>query len=163
MTRKCFYSFHYAEDNWRVATVKNIGSVEGQPIVSGNEFEQIKAKGDDAVKNWINGNMAGRSTLIILIGANTAGRKWVDYEIEYAWSQKKAILGINIHKLLDRNGNSTSKGANPFANWTVGTQKTPMSNYAKVYDPAGADSKSVYASISNGIEGWIEEAIRLRG
>lgn len=163
MSRKCFYSFHYAEDNWRVAKVKNIGSVEGQPIVSGNEFEQIKAKGDEAVKKWINANMVGRSTVIVLIGAHTAGRKWVDYEIEYAWSQKKALLGIHIHKLLDVNEYATSKGANPFDNWTVGTQKIPMSTYAKVYDPAGADSKAAYASISNNIEDWIEEAIRLRG
>lgn len=163
MPRKCFYSFHYAEDNWRVAKVKNIGAVEGQPIVSGNEFEAIKAKGDNAVKSWINENMVGRSTVIVLIGAHTAGRKWVDYEIEYAWSQKKALLGIHIHKLLDSDGNPTAKGKDPFANWTIGQQKTPMSNFAKVYDPVGADSKSVYASISDNIENWIEEAIRLRG
>lgn len=163
MPRKCFYSFHYEADNWRVATVKNIGSVEGQSIISGNEFEQVKAKGDEAVKKWINSNMAGRSTLIVLIGAHTAGRKWVDYEIEHAWSQRKALLGINIHKLLDKNGNSTYKGGNPFANWTVGAQKTPMSTYAKVYDPVGVDSKSVYTSISSNIENWIEEAIKLRG
>lgn len=27
--RQIFYSFHYKPDNWRVAQVRNIGSVEG--------------------------------------------------------------------------------------------------------------------------------------
>ena len=163
MARKCFYTFHYAEDNWRVATVKNIGSVEGQPIVSANDFEELKRKGDKAVSDWIAANMVGRSTVIVLIGAHTAARKWVDHEIKYAWENKKALLGIHIHRLLDSNGNATTRGANPFAGWTVGADKIPLSNYAKTYDPSGSDSKAVYSTIANNIEEWIEEAIRLRG
>ena len=74
MARKCFYSFYYAEDSWRVSTVKNIGAIEGQALVSANEFEEIKRKGDKAVADWIAGNMSGRSTVIVLIGSNTASR-----------------------------------------------------------------------------------------
>lgn len=161
MARKCFYSFYYDEDNWRVGTVKNIGSVEGQPLVSANEFEEIKRKGDKAVENWIAGNMAGRSTVIVLIGTNTAARPWVKHEIKYAFDNGKALLGIHIHRLLDRNGNASAKGANPFTTFNVGDK--PLTNWAKTYDPSGVDSKGVYDTIKNNIEAWIEEAIRLRG
>lgn len=161
MARKCFYSFYYDEDNWRVGTVKNIGAVEGQPLVSANEFEEIKRKGDKAVENWIAGNMAGRSTVIVLIGTNTAARPWVKHEIKYAFANRKALLGIHVHRLLDKDGNASAKGANPFTSFSVDGK--PLTNWAKTYDPSGSDSKGVYDSIKNNIEAWIEEAIRLRG
>ena len=31
--RRVFYSFHYKPDNWRVATVRNIGSIEGKMLL----------------------------------------------------------------------------------------------------------------------------------
>lgn len=163
MTRKCFYSFYYNEDNWRVSTVKNIGAIEGQPIVSANEFEEIKRKGDGTIANWIAGNMVGRSTVIVLIGTNTASRKWVQHEIKYAFDNGKALLGIHIHSLLDKSGNTSVKGSNPFAGFTVGNDKKPLTNWAKTYDPTGVDSKGVYNTIKNNIEAWVEEAISLRG
>lgn len=162
MARKCFYSFYYNEDNWRVGTVKNIGAIDGQPIVSANDFEEIKRKGDKAVEDWIAENMVGRSTVIVLIGANTASRKWVRHEIKYAFNNGKALLGIHIHRLLDRNGNTSGKGADPFSQFTVGSDKKPLTNWAKTYDPVGVDSKGVYDTIKNNIEAWVEEAIRLR-
>ena len=60
MARKCFYSFYYKEDNWRVSTVKNIGAIEGQALVSANDFEALKRQGDEAVADWIEANMARR-------------------------------------------------------------------------------------------------------
>jgi hypothetical protein len=162
MARKCFYSFYYKEDNWRVGTVKNIGAIEGQTLVSANDFEEIKRKGDKAVTDWIAGNMAGRSTVIVLIGANTASRKWVRHEIKYAFENGKALVGIHVHRLLDKDGNVSSKGANPFDGFTVGAGQKPLSNWAKTYDPGGSDSKGVYDTIKNNIESWVEEAIRLR-
>lgn len=37
-----FYSFHYARDNWRVQQIMNIGQVERNPLLSHQEWEQIK-------------------------------------------------------------------------------------------------------------------------
>ena len=34
MARKVFYSFHYDDDAHRVQLVKNMGAVEGQPILT---------------------------------------------------------------------------------------------------------------------------------
>lgn len=160
MARKCFYSFYYMEDSWRVAKVKGIGAIEGQPIISANDWEQLERTGRKAVENWIAENMVGRSCVIVLIGTHTAQRPWVKHEIKYAFDNKKGLLGIHIHKLLDHNHLPSTKGPNPFDGFTV--KDKPLSNWAKVYDPTGADSKAAYASIEANIESWVETAIRLR-
>lgn len=53
-------------------------------------------------------------------------------------------------------------GMNPFSKVTfTGTTRT-LAEVAPLKVPSGADSKSVYGSIANNIEAWIEEAIRIR-
>ena len=53
--------------------------------------------------------MAKRSCLVVLIGATTSGRKWINYEIEKAYELNKGIVVIYIHGLKDKNGNLDSK------------------------------------------------------
>ena len=33
MAHKCFLSFHYKPDNWRVQKVKQMGAIEGQALL----------------------------------------------------------------------------------------------------------------------------------
>jgi hypothetical protein len=33
MAKKCFLSFHYKPDNWRVSQVRQIGAIEEQPLL----------------------------------------------------------------------------------------------------------------------------------
>lgn len=160
MARRCFYSFHYTEDSWRVSTVRQIGAIEEQPIISGNKWEEIKKKGDAAIRNWIDENLKGRSCLIVLVGRHTAERRWVKYEIEKAWNAGKGVLGVRIHNLRNQHGVTTTAGADPFATFNVGGR--PLTQWAKVYNPAGSTSQAVYNTIANNIEAWVEEAIRLR-
>lgn len=58
--------------------------------------------------------MAYKSAVVVLIGAQTAGRRWVKYEIEKAWNDKRKLVGVHIHGLAGTNGRTDSKGANPF-------------------------------------------------
>src|SRR3546814_894075 len=101
MTRKAFYSFHYKPDNWRAAQVRSMGVIEGNKPASDNAWEDVKAGGDDAIQDWIDAQLKGKSVAIVLIGQNTAGRKWINYEIKKAWVDNKGILGIHIHNLKD--------------------------------------------------------------
>lgn len=160
MARKIFLSFHYQADHWRVSQIKQIGSIEEQPLLSSNKWEEVEKGGEAAIKAWIDEQLKGKSCLVVLIGAKTAGRKWVEYEIKKAWDDGKGVLGIHIHNLLDNSQKQSSKGANPFIGFKVGDK--PLTTWAKTYDPASTDSKQVYKNISENIESWIEEAIRLR-
>jgi hypothetical protein len=160
MAKQCFLSFYYKPDNWRVQTVKNIGSIEEQPILSSNDWEQIKKKGDDAVKDWIESNMRGKECLVVLVGTQTSGRRWVQYEIKRACEKGIGVMGINIHNLKDKDGNQSQKGKDPFDGVTVGGKA--ITSYARMYDPPFSTSTNVYNHIANNISSWVETAIQLR-
>lgn len=160
MARKAFYGFHYEPDNWRVSKVRNMGVIEGNQLASDNEWEEIVEAGAPAIEKWIKDQQQGKSIVIVLIGANTASRKWVKYEIERGWNDNRAVLGINIHDLEDRNGNQSSKGRNPFEDFEVDGKK--FSSVVKAYDPPQTTSGGVYGHISTNLADWIEEAIDIR-
>jgi hypothetical protein len=161
MARRVFYSFHYIPDAWRTSQVRNIGKIEGNKPASDNDWETVKKGGDNAIKKWIDDQLAGRSCTIVLIGAQTAGRKWIKYEIEKSWNDGKGVFGIYIHNLKDADGKQTTKGKNPFDGFDI--KGTTLSSVVKAYDPPHSDSKDVYNYISNNIESWIETAIAIRG
>ena len=78
-------------------------------------WEEVKRGGDGAIQKWINNQLSTRSCLIVLIGSQTANRKWINYEISKAWNDKKGLLGIYIHRLLNQDGLTATKGNNPFS------------------------------------------------
>lgn len=160
MPRKAFYSFHYKPDNWRASQVRNMGVIEGNAPASDNDWESITRGGDAAIEKWIEGQMTGKSCSIVLIGTNTAGRKWINYEIKKAWNDKKGLMGVHIHNLKNAEGNQSSRGANPFDGFSVGQEK--LSNIVKVYDPPYFSSAEVYKYIKDNLAGWIETAIKIR-
>lgn len=160
MARKVFYSFHYDADNWRASKVRNIGAIEGNQPASDNDWESVKKGGDPAIQRWIDNQMHGRSCVVVLIGSGTAGRKWINYEIEKAWEAGKGLLGIHIHNLTDRNDQYALKGNNPFTGYNIGN--TPLTSIVPTYDPAGFDSKTVYANIAANLSTWIDNAISIR-
>lgn len=162
MARKCFFSFHYKPDNWRVSTVRNIGAVEGNKPASDNGWEAVVGGGDAKIKLWIEEQMKGRSCLVVLIGTNTAGRKWITYEISKAWNKGMGVLGICIHNLKNKVEKQCSKGGNPLYHVTFRKTGNRLSTIAKAYDPPRTTSTGVYSYISDHIEGWIEEAIKIR-
>lgn len=162
MARKVFFSFYYKPDNWRASQVRNIGIIEGNPPVSDNTWEEIKKGGDSAIQKWIDGQIDGRSCTIVLIGSDTAGRKWIKYEIEKSWNDKKGLLGIYIHNLKDTDGKQSSKGKNPFDDFNIKKDGEKLSNIVKSYDPPYLTSTYVYDHIKKNLEAWVEEAILIR-
>ena len=160
--RRVFYSFHYNADAWRTSQVRNIGAIDGNKSASDNDWETVKKGGDKAIQKWIDEQLNGRSCTVVLIGNETAERKWIKYEIENSWNNSKGVLGIYVHNLKDSYGKQASKGKNPFDEFTMKRDSKKLSSIVKAYDPPHQDSKSVYDYISKNISGWIEEAIRIR-
>jgi len=161
MARRAFYSFHYVPDNWRAAQVRNIGFVEGNQPATDNAWETVKRGGDTAIKKWIDDQLSNRSVVVVLIGSNTAGRKWINYEIEAGWKAGKGVLGVHVHNLKDATSSQASKGTSPFSGIRCGT--TILSSVVKVYDPPFTMSTNVYKHINDNLADWIETAIEIRG
>ena len=162
MARKVFYSFHYQPDSWRVSQVRNIGAIEDNKPAKDNDWETVTKGGDEAIQKWIDEQMTGRSCVVVLIGSATANRKWIDYEIKKAWESRKGLLGVHIHGLKNRDGKTSTKGANPFDGFTLQNTTKKLSSVIKTYDPSGSDSTAVYKYIKDNLEKWIEEAIEIR-
>jgi hypothetical protein len=160
MARKIFYSFHYAPDCSRAAQIRNMGVVEGNAPASDNDWESVKKGGDAAIQRWIDGQISGKSCAVLLIGENTAGRKWIKYEIKKAWDEQKGLVGIYVHRLKDLAGKQCSQGSNPFSDFNI--QGVSLASIVKAYNPSYYDSKDVYAHIKNNLAMWIEEAIEIR-
>ena len=161
MKRQVFYSFHFDNDVMRVQQVRNIGVIEGNTPVSPNDWEQVKRGGEGAIKKWIDDNMKYKNVVVVLIGEETASRQWVAYEIEKAWNDGKALLGIYIHNLKDPNTGTCRKGANPFDNITMsnGYNQCKLSALVSCYDPNSWDA---YNDIAKNLESWVESAINSR-
>jgi hypothetical protein len=147
-----FYSFHYDNDVLRVQQLRNMGVVDGNEPVSPNDWEQVERK--DAVEKWIDDSLKYKRCVIVLIGSETASRKWVKYEIKRAWELKKGLFGIQIHNLKDPRTGTCGKGANHFNNWNANGQS--MANLITCHDPSAWDA---YGEISRNMSTWVEQAI----
>ncbi len=162
MVRRCFYSFHYIPDSVRASQVRQIGTIEGNPPARDNDWETIVGGGDTAIKKWIADQMYGKSCTIVLVGSNTANRKWINYEIVKSWDEGMGVVGIHINGLKNFAGETSTKGSNPFDHIKFGSTGKMLSSIVRCYSPAGTDSKERYAWISTHLANAVEEAIRIR-
>ncbi|MEC3939763.1 TIR domain-containing protein, partial [Leclercia adecarboxylata] len=137
-----------------VQQIRNMGLLEGDEPVSPNTWEQIK-RTEQGVKNWINQNLNGKSCLVVLIGSQTANRPWVKYEIQRAWEEGKAVVGVYIHRLNCPRHGYGIKGANPFDQITF--KRNGQIIKPLVYEP---NSNDAYTDIKNNLATWIEHAIK---
>lgn len=160
--RQVFYSFHYKPDCWRASQVRNIGAIEGNKPAPDNDWETITRSGDDAIKKWIKEQMKYRSCTIVLIGENTAGRKWINYEIVESWNAGMGVVGIYIHGLKNQDGYIANQGKNPFDYISYGDSGKKLSAIVKCYNPSGSNSKERYDWISKYISAATEEAVKIR-
>jgi hypothetical protein len=156
--RQVFYSFHYDNDVFRVQQIRNIGALEDNEPVSANKWETVKRGGDASIKKWVDDNLRHKSCVVVLVGEETANRKWVQYEIQQAWELGKGLVGIYIHNLKDPRKGKSSKGKNPFDQFTF-NDGTKLSSVVKCYNP---DPNDAYNEIRNHLEDWIEDAIASR-
>ena len=116
MARRVFFSFHYQRDVWRANVVRNSGVVIGSAAAGFTDasiWEETKRKGDAAIKRLIDEGLKGTSVTVVLIGARTAGRKYINYEIDQSIALGRGLLGIHIHIIRDQKKNTDTKGEVP--------------------------------------------------
>lgn len=157
MARKVFYSFHYKRDAWRAAQVRNCNVIADEDefgVIDSVEWETIERQGDAAIERWINGQLEYTSVTVVLIGAQTAERDWVDYEIRKSWERGNALVGVRIHAMKNQDREVDARGANPFAAVKL-ADGTPLSSIVKVYDWVSDDGRE-------NLGDWVDEAYEAR-
>ncbi len=145
--RRAFFSFHYSRDLWRVNQIRSIPNVTGTAaagFADASLWEQARRTSDAAVHRMINEALDGTSVTVVCVGARTAGRKFINYEIERSLQRRNGLVAVQIHHLKDRSGLIDSAGAIPTAITRAGFKAYKYTNY-------GA------------LQRWIEEAARQAG
>jgi len=147
MARHVFFSFHYQQDIFRVNQIRNLPEIVDEAAAGFRDkslWEKTKKEGDAAIKKLIDNGLLGTSVTVVCIGSATAGRKYINYEIQQSIARGNGILGVQIHHLKSVDGSTGSVGATPAL---LATHNAPIYKYT-----THADLKK-----------WIDDAAKVAG
>ena len=111
MARRVFFSFEYGDVS-RAMVVRNSWVTQGREaagFIDAADFEDLERQGDSAIKRWIDGQLAGTSVTAVLVGSKTCSSRWVTYEINKSIERGNGLLGIDISKIKDLQGNTSER------------------------------------------------------
>lgn len=164
MARQVFFSFHYQNDIFRVNTIRHHWLTKADRSEAGywdhSLWESTKLRGKQALRDLIESGLKGSTVTAVLIGSQTAGREWVNYEIQRSHELGKGMFGIYINQIKCAGTSSVDpRGRNPFSDHytsdSVWTRQSLASIYP-VYDWVANDGYNNFGS-------WVENAARQSG
>jgi MTH538 TIR-like domain (DUF1863) len=127
--RRVFFSFNYQRDIWRINQIRNLHEIVGCAAAGFQDaslWEEAKKKGDAEIKKLIDAALERTTVTVVFIGAETAGRKYINYEIQQSMARGNGLVGIQIHNLKGKDGKPDSPGATPAVLTKYGV---PVYNY----------------------------------
>ncbi len=110
MARRVFFSFHFEKDIFRVNQIRNSNVVAGANeagFFDHSEYEEAKRKNPATITRLIMKRLERTTVTVVLIGKETAERKWVQEEIRLSLARRNGLLGIYVHHLRDIVGDSS--------------------------------------------------------
>ena len=123
MARRTFFSFHYKPDVTRAWVVRNSwvaklaqGEREDAGFFDSSVFEAAQRESDDALKNFLRDGLKNTTVTCVLVGTETALRRWVRYEIFRSFIRGNGLFAVRIHSIAGLHKMRSSSGPNPFAN-----------------------------------------------
>ena len=111
MARRVFFSFEYGDVS-RAMVVRNSWVTQGKEsagFIDAADFEDIEGQGDTAIREWIDGQIEGTTVTVVLVGEKTCSSRWVKYEINKSIEKGNGLLGIDISKIEDLQGNTSER------------------------------------------------------
>lgn len=136
---KIFFSFYFTDDFYRTKTVmnhlKSISNFKYTGFISQKKLLGMAETGLTSIYNWIENNVYKSEMVIVLIGKNTTGRHFVEYEIAQAYKYQKPIFGIHIHGLPNHKNEIAEKGISPLMpvfkvyDWNKDNGKKNLTNW----------------------------------
>jgi len=111
MARRTFFSFKY-EDVSRAMIVRNSWVTQGKEaagFIDAADFEDVEKQGDRAIQNWIDKQLDETTVTVVLVGEKTCSSHWVKYEIEKSKEIGNGLLGIDISKIENLQGETSER------------------------------------------------------
>jgi hypothetical protein len=135
MARYTFFSFSYTDvSNFRVNVVRNSWRYhnDNSSFYDASIWEDSYTKNRAKLKRMIDDALYGTSVTAVLIGSDTADRRWVRYEIIKSFEQGKGILGVHINRIRCKNQTICRKGVSPLEK--LGVQVSANGDYIAFYE-----------------------------
>jgi hypothetical protein len=116
-TRRTFFSFHYEPDNQRAQVVKQSWLTKPDREAAGffdsSAFE-TKKRPDEALQAFLIEQLKGTSVTCALVGAETAIRPWVRYELVRSFHRGNGLMAIRVNGIKNFNQQYSQARSNPF-------------------------------------------------
>lgn len=134
-----FFCYDRLLDIQRAKRVKHRYEMKGGRAIGfpkPEEWKKIMAKGNQAIKYWVEDQVHFSDVTAILIGSNTSKDPVVRQAITACHQLEKGMLAIYVHNIRTENGMLHQKGINPLDCFCVvkGDQKTNLSEIYPTYD-----------------------------
>lgn len=104
MMRKTFVSYSHALDQHAADDFRKVFADDRNVFIDKSQREDIGWQADSTIKEKLKKDIRDSSVTVVLIGSETGGRPWIDWEIYYSLSvqennYRNGLLGILIpHK-----------------------------------------------------------------
>jgi hypothetical protein len=146
MARRTFFSFDYRYV-WKVNQIRNIPNVIGVAAAGFSDasiWEEAKKRSDAAIKRMIDDALKNTTVTVVFVNYGTAGRKFINYEIDQSLARGNGLVAVQIHNVKDKDGSTGSVGAIP---------AQIEANDFKAYKYVNKDR----------LAAWIEQAAKIAG
>lgn len=144
MTR-LYFSFYYTRDRrrarhvverWLAGAGRAATAFIPRPVL-----EEMVRTGVPSIYRWIDAEVARADATVVLIGAETAGRHFVEYEIAASIRHGRPLLGVRVHGLPGEDDRPDPPG------------RSPLFPMFPVRDWVAEDGATA-------LPGWVDEALR---
>jgi hypothetical protein len=145
--RKIFVSYHHRGDQGHYDIFSRTFH-DTYDVITDNPLERkIDSDDVDYVKRRISeNNITGSSCTIVLVGANTWGRKHVDWEIKATLDKQHGLIGVQLPTLIAGSNGTVPVAARSFAR-ALGRAATRGRDYLSDLDrrraPRGRDAADI--------------------
>jgi hypothetical protein len=98
MARRVYFAFDYL-DVFSVNQIRRSGQfidVAVAGFTDASQWEELKRKDDAIIKRAIDTSLKNTSVTVACIGARTASRRWVKYELAASVARGNGLLGIYL-------------------------------------------------------------------
>ena len=119
MARTVYFSFHYIDViEFRVNVVRNSRDIhkidDTSLFIDKSLWEEAAEKDFNSLRQIIDDGLKGCGVTVILVGSETASRRWVKYEIIKSFTQGKGMLVVHINRIKTKSERKiTKRGTNP--------------------------------------------------
>ena len=156
-TRRVFLSYYFEKDFARAEKIRAVNKRNNSIVFGEESWENIEEQADGKIQQWIEQQLEKSDCLVVLIGEETAKRKWMNYSIKRAYEMDKGIVGIFVHRLLDEAGDPSERGEDPFH--FVDLNSIKFSRFVRRFESEHVTERYVYHDIRRNLPALIEYAL----